>query len=183
MDKNKIQDKLKKLKALAERGVGGEKETAEALYKKLIEKYELSEELIEEEEIDRHWFRYDDFVDNKLLCQIFYKVTGNRTYWVKTDKRRRLIGVDCTNFELDQILFYYQFYKKHLQSEIEVFISAFFNVNDLFPDESARCYDNSDDDDMPSIKDLDRLEKMLAFSKGINKKTPNLMLEDKDRSE
>lgn len=39
MTREQAADKLKKLKALAERGVGGEREGALKLYHKLLEKY------------------------------------------------------------------------------------------------------------------------------------------------
>ena len=39
---------LKKIKALAERGVGGERENAEALLARLMEKYDVSEEELSE---------------------------------------------------------------------------------------------------------------------------------------
>lgn len=38
MTREQAQEKLKKLKALAERGVGGEKETAMKLYRELMKK-------------------------------------------------------------------------------------------------------------------------------------------------
>lgn len=44
MTKEKAARKLKALKALAERGVGGEKETAKRLYEELKKKYEMPEE-------------------------------------------------------------------------------------------------------------------------------------------
>ena len=41
MTKEQAEKKLKALKVLAERGVGGERETAKRLYKKLKKKYEI----------------------------------------------------------------------------------------------------------------------------------------------
>ena len=49
MTKEQAEKKLKALKVLAERGVGGERETAKRLYKKLKKKYEIEEDLIKEE--------------------------------------------------------------------------------------------------------------------------------------
>ena len=42
---------LKKLKALSDRGVSGEKENATELLKKLMKKYGISEEEIQEDEV------------------------------------------------------------------------------------------------------------------------------------
>ena len=46
MQKDKMVEKLAKLKALVERGVGGEKETARRMYEELKEKYGISEETV-----------------------------------------------------------------------------------------------------------------------------------------
>lgn len=45
-DKEKIAAKLAKIKALAEHGVGGEKETALRMYEELKAKYEIKDEEI-----------------------------------------------------------------------------------------------------------------------------------------
>ena len=46
IQREKIAAKLKKIKALAERGVGGEKETAMRMYEDLKARYELEDEEI-----------------------------------------------------------------------------------------------------------------------------------------
>ncbi|MBO5386791.1 MAG: hypothetical protein J6A59_01425 [Lachnospiraceae bacterium] len=187
MDRDKIQEKLKKIKALAERGVGGEKESAIRLYNELLSKYEINEEEIFEEQLLKRWFRYSDDLDKKLLAQIFYKVTGDGQYYEKTDKRKRMIGIECTDFELNEILFYYRFYSEHMKNELDTFIRAFFNMNSLFPDSSARCYEKfraeHDLDSELSIEDLERLEKMFAMQKGMSRKTPTIQIEDKNKLE
>ena len=43
-EREELLKRLERVKALAERGVGGEKENAEALLKRLMEKYEISDE-------------------------------------------------------------------------------------------------------------------------------------------
>lgn len=48
MTQEQAKKKLKALKALAEKGVGGEKEGARRLYEKLKEKYGISEEELQE---------------------------------------------------------------------------------------------------------------------------------------
>lgn len=179
MDKTKIQEKLKKIRALAERGIGGEKETAQRLYKQLLEKYDLTDADISEK-VEKRWVKYKDELSKKLAIQIFYKVTGSPSYFVRTDKRYKEIGVECTEFEYAEIMFYYNFYAEHFRDELNIFIRAFFNMNNLFPDKSARCYseDKSDDREL-TPEELRRLEKMFAMQHGMERKTPNLMIEEK----
>lgn len=45
---------LKKIRALAERGVGGEADNAEEILRRLMEKYGVSEDELDEEERRRH---------------------------------------------------------------------------------------------------------------------------------
>ena len=52
MTKEQVTKKLKALKALAEQGVGGEKEDARRLYDKLKSKYGISEEELQEKPFD-----------------------------------------------------------------------------------------------------------------------------------
>lgn len=176
MENQRIQEKLKKIKELAERGIGGEKEGAKELYEKLLMKYGLSDSDIDDK-LEKRWFRFSDAVDKRLLVQLFYKVTGSRTYWSKKDKRVNLVGCECTEFECDEILFYYQFYKEHLQDELDIFLSAFMNKNNLYPDSNARVQE----DDVEYNDDIDfhKLAKIRAMEGGIDRKTPALQIEDK----
>ena len=180
---NNIQEKLKKIKALAERGVDGEKEQAQVLYDKLLAKYEISPETIDNtEEIKMIWFKYHGELEKKLLAQVFYKVTGSLEYWVKTDKRKHLLGVYCTEFEVDEILFYFRFYNEHFKNELDIFISAFMNKNNIFPDPSARCYAKTQEQikDKEDVLDLDRLDKMLRMQSGMDSKSPLIGIENKE---
>ena len=58
MDENKLEAKLLKIKALAERGEGGERESALRLYQKLLKKYDIDEEALQKDRLNKHWFTY-----------------------------------------------------------------------------------------------------------------------------
>lgn len=77
-EREKITEKLKKIKALAERGVGGERETAMKIYEDLKARYELEDEEIMQDEVTIHWFGYSNELEEELLKWIFYKVTGDK---------------------------------------------------------------------------------------------------------
>lgn len=171
MTNEQVKHKLKLIKALVDRGVGGEKEQALELYKKLLAKYEISEDEIISEKIKRVWMRYDDDIDKKLITRIFYYVTGSSTYFIKNDKRRRLVGIDCTEFEQDQIVFLYQFYRKHLDNELDIFMDAFIIKNNLFPDDTVRVKEDKHDNNKNF--DLARSLKIRMMAEGIDKKIPN----------
>lgn len=113
MTKEQAADKLKKLKALAERGVGGERESALKLYHKLLEKYQIDEGEILEERVTLHWFGYKTELEEDLLKQIFYKVTGSTSYHHYTGNysRRKKRGCNCTEIEAVEIKMLFDFYR------------------------------------------------------------------------
>lgn len=121
IQRDKIAAKLKKIKALAERGVGGEKETAMRMYEDLKARYELEDEEIMLDAVTLHWFGYADELEERVLRWIFYKVTGDASYHIYTGKysRRKKRGCDCTEIEAAEITLLYNFYKEELKRELE----------------------------------------------------------------
>lgn len=69
-------DRLKKLRALALRGVGGEKEQAQAILDKLIKKYDVSFDELDEDAVNEYIFEYHGKEQERLLLQTFAKVTN-----------------------------------------------------------------------------------------------------------
>ena len=76
-EREELLRRLERVKALAERGVGGEKENAEALLNRLMAKYGISEEDIEDTAERDYFIRYHNFWERKLIVQIAYKHLGN----------------------------------------------------------------------------------------------------------
>ena len=54
-ERERLIDKLMKTKALAERGVGGERENAERILTAMLQKYGISLDDLESEEETTHW--------------------------------------------------------------------------------------------------------------------------------
>lgn len=181
-NKDKIIEKLRKIKELAERGVGGEKQTAMEMYDKLLEKYNLHCYDIEEEETHRHWFKYDGTAEKFLIMYVGYKVTGSPVYYIKTDPQLHMVGFELTDFEKDEFHFYFRFYVEHLRKEEELFAKAFCIKNMIFPDETARLYGKDDDDDerKPSeMSEKDRF-KMSQYAQSIDFNSPHIGIEIKE---
>lgn len=62
---------LKKLKALADNGVGGERENAQAMLDKLLAKYDISAEALSDDEVSDHGFTYhSDFERSFFLNSV-----------------------------------------------------------------------------------------------------------------
>lgn len=84
MDEKTMQ-RIKKLQALAERGVGGEKDTAEKMLQRMMEKNGIqSLNELQSEEYEYTLFSYNGKHERKLLAQCIYKVmtaAGDRKYY------------------------------------------------------------------------------------------------------
>lgn len=168
MTKEQKIEKLKKIKALAERGIGGEKTGAIELYEKLLKKYEMADnEISADENIEIRWFKYKNDLEAKLLIQIFYKVTGSSEYWYKKDKRRHLKGVECTEIEAEEINFYFEIYKEELSQQLAMFVEAFIRKNDIYPDKTTRVQESHNINILPSEEELERDIRIDQIASGI----------------
>ena len=167
MDREQAAEKLKKIKALAERGVGGEKETAMRMYRELMEKYQIEEAELLEDYVSLHWFGYKTELEEDLLTQIFYKVTGSCSYHHYTGSYKR------TELEAVEIKLLFDFYKEELKRELEAFMMAFRYGNNLFPDKTARCYKEYDGPDIErSDEERRMMKKAGAYSMFMDKNRP-----------
>lgn len=172
----KVLEKLGKIKALAERGVGGEKETAKRMYVELCAKYGISEDETESalNEVERRFFRYKTELERSLLIQIFYKVTGDTKSYVyaKPHRNRKEIGCDCTPLEAAEIDLLFEFYRKAMKEELEVFMMAFKQQNRLFPDKTARCYEEIKEPPEMSEEDERKYKKAAFMRMPMEFRTP-----------
>lgn len=73
-EREELLQRLERVKALAERGVGGEKENAEALLNRLMAKYGISEEDIEDTAERDYFIRYHNFWERKLIVQVLHRL-------------------------------------------------------------------------------------------------------------
>lgn len=59
---------LQKIKALADRGVEGERESAQAILSRLMEQYGISEAELEEDRRETAWFAYSQEIERRRGC-------------------------------------------------------------------------------------------------------------------
>lgn len=188
IQREKVLEKLGKIKALAERGVGGEKETALRMYEELKRKYDISPDEAEEalNKLEKRWFSYSTELEEQLLLQIFYKVTGDPQHYVYTGQysRRKKRGVMCTELEAAEIQLLFSFYREQMKEELEAFMIAFKNRNDLYPDETARAYKEYDGPQREMTEEEKRKYKKAAFMADFmdKKQPPRAAIEDKEEA-
>ena len=169
------QERLKKLQALALRGVGGEKEQAEALLAKLSKKYGVSIDELDEEVEREYRFKYSGKAEEKLLMQIVYKVTNESgrmfeyKYTASGRTCRNTLGAMCTEAQKIEIEFLFDFYKRLYEKEVKALLGAFIQKHELFGQlkegEKAR-----------EISDEER-KKLFAMMNGLSDESPRLQIE------
>ena len=179
MDEKK-KELLKKLQALAERGVGGEKETAERKLKELIEKYGIEEEDLNEDKIIDFDFKYHSEWEKNLLRQLFYKMFGKeyreKSYIPRYGKgSRTTYCIRCTKAECLQLRVEYEFYSELFKEELDLFLSAFIQKHNLFSlrsDDIPTGYE-------PTAEDRERYARMRQMINGMQNKDFNPMIEER----
>lgn len=158
---------LKKIRALAERGVGGEADNAEEILRRLMEKYGVSEDELDEVERRRHDFEYHGKEQETLLRQVVYKVTGgyayNLVYRASGRRVKTRLGADCTAAEKVEIEFLFDFYTRLWERERAAFLSAFIQKHRIF---AIR------DDIEPQEVSREELLKMQALMLGMSDESP-----------
>lgn len=173
MDEKTI-ERIKKLQALAERGVGGEKTTAETMLNKMLEKHGIqSLDELETEECEYTLFSYKGKHEIKLLKQCIYKVltaAGDKTCY-KSKGTRQKIGIYCTKAQKIEIELEFEFYKRVFYEELTTFMNAFIQAQCIFPPDAPKGnIDEMDEKDM----------KMALMASGIDKRERILMIGEED---
>lgn len=118
-ERERLLEKLTAVKALADRGVAGEKEAAEKRLQYMMQKYGITESDLEDSGVRLYWIRYKTEYERKLLYQLAYKYTGSGhahgcvgTY---TGRSRKKVGIDCTPAQYIEIEADFEFYRAALE--------------------------------------------------------------------
>lgn len=129
-----LEAKLKKLLALAERGVGGEKDTAARMLAKLLEKHGLSLDDLTGEAASLYWFPVRGDYEKRLFCQILAMVTNDRTPETYTEKSARgKVGIMVNPGQAIEFDLHFNVLRKALAENLDIAFSAFVQANRIFP--------------------------------------------------
>jgi hypothetical protein len=165
---------LKKLKALADRGVGGERDSAQKLLEKLMVKYHVQEADLSDEQLEDYDFHYHNKYEKSLLVQTISKFAhGRKVFRYTCGKGSRTIRiVRCTKAEALQIQIAYDFYVELWNEELDVFLEAFIRKHDIL--------DSSPGANQVEISE-EHLERLAAMMAGLQDRPLNKMLESGER--
>lgn len=173
----RLQNRIKKLQALAERGIGGEKIGAKAKLEELMKKYDISLADVEEDEVNYYVFSCLKKYLKRLLQQCILRVLDDvDTPIYKPYRRQNAIGVYCTAAQRLEILLDFEFYTNLFESELDLFMTAFIRKQDLYPS-NVKCVTVSEYD--ISAEEYKHLLKLEAYMFNISKRSRALGIERK----
>jgi len=157
----------RKLHALAQRGVGGEKANAEQLLAKLLTDTGLTLEDIER--TDRELvFLKSTKAQQWLMVQCVYLVLGSKANPCGVINKRYWVCVEATNAEHLEILAAFDVYWNLYLEELEVFKLAFLSRNRVWSQDD----DSSSSNKKPMTPERERmLRKAAIMASSIDKVT------------
>lgn len=167
---------LQKLKALAERGVGGEREGAERKLKQLMAKYGVDQLELEGDQVSRYEIKYRGEFEHRLLSQIVYRARNDKEgqYGRRYGKgSKSILIVECTKAQEIQIRIEFEFYRDLLKEEQELLFEAFIQKHRIFGDSSG------EEQELPTPEEMERLERMWAMMASLQEKSFTPLLESR----
>lgn len=173
-------ERLKKIRALALEGVGGEKEQAQALLDKLTEKYNVSFDEIDEETINNYEFEYHGKEQKQLLRQTIYKITNDSgstfslRYLHSGRKCKTKLSAKCTATQKAEIEFLFDFYKRLWEKERQALLLAFIQKH--------RIFGQLKDGEEPTELTDEETEKILALMRGLSNESPQKQIDEHSKN-
>lgn len=153
---------MKKLRELAERGVGGEREGARQKMEELMKKYNIEEADLSDDIEEDFEFKYSNDQEFKLLSQTFYKVIWkdyiHKAYRYTRGKGQKTIrGIRCTKQQGIQIAIEYEFYCQQWKKEQEFLLSAFIQKHNIFMMDEDKQINGEEEKEKMSRKEALRM--------------------------
>ena len=174
-DFDSLKDKLKKLKALAERGCGGESGNARRLLERLCAANGIDLGLLDDETKKRryrfHVGRSQIFLT--LFTQCYCKVTDSSKMSYRQESRSE-ISLELTQVDYAELKGLYAWHKANFEKELEdinrALILSYCKKHRLHPAELSNAESLSDED-------IKTLRKAVGMEKFLNDKTYQPLLE------
>ena len=159
-----IQNKIWKLKALADRGEGGEAENAKELLLSLLHNYNLTLLDLAQEPKVRHEIIWDSLIQKKLIVQICAMLEMDHWGYAhnKRGARAKTIILEDSATKIELFKLNYEALYEDLQASIDAAYLAFIHVNQIFPPKKEGAQQPQ--------KPLTEIEKKAIGMMGIMKK-------------
>jgi len=116
---DKVKEKIAKVYELVKRGIAGERQSAEKMLKKLLEKYNISEAELNSIDEKKYYFKYASNLDEWLLMQLtkyFFKEKEYKLYRVK-NRGVKEIAIQMPYLDWVTLDSAYGYFKPHLNQQ------------------------------------------------------------------
>lgn len=156
-----IVEKLKKIEALANSGIDGERENAKRMLDALCAKHGVTVDELVEPTLSWYRFRPKDHVDEMLLCHVVGFVCQTRRIKMrKAGKARHLELTRAQALDVEEAI---RHYRKVWRENLTDYMAAFIHAHRLYAprDEGAEPPEIS-------AEDIMRAEKLIKMSRGIS---------------
>lgn len=168
--------KIRKLQALAERGVGGEATNAKILLSALCEKYGIDESKLDEEE--KQWYEFEMRTSvQKLFLQLYVSVYGTTERYLKEVElwkrgRKKIVKCKFTRAEYIEFSQMWEWHRKNYLAERkcmrELFQIAYYDKFKMYASETCDEYEaqrsKKKDNDL-TMEDILAINMMAAACK------------------
>lgn len=168
--------KIRKLQALAERGVGGEATNAKILLSALCEKYGIDESKLDEEE--KQWYEFEMRTSvQKLFLQLYVSIYGTTERYLQEVElwkrgRKKIVKCKFTRAEYIEFSQLWEWHRKNYLAERkrmrELFKIAYFDKFKMYASETCDEYEaqrsKKKDDDF-TFEDILAINMMAAACK------------------
>ena len=167
---SEIKRKLKKILALAETGVDGEKLLAKEKLTQLLLDYDLTLEDLQQEKRENRTFKG---ITTKKILMLFVYICGkvknvSSVSYYKINRKECII--ECTEAEEKEIKNLFKWHKKNMQEEFEKLFDDFFlaycSKHHLY---SEQKNDEDSEDEEPI--DIERLMRIMSLKNNLSDKT------------
>lgn len=159
-DLEKIKELLKKVQALAERGIEGEKENAKEKLKILLAKYNVSlSEIIKNRKTKREFSLKNTGDCAEILLHCILDTEPKAKVWITPSLRKTTVWLNPQQFIT--VTEKFKYYWKLYETQKKQFLHAFLVKNNLGIDLNVDCSDTMTE------QEIDELRKMIsAVEKG-----------------
>lgn len=168
--------KIRKLQALAERGVGGEATNAKILLSALCEKYGIDESKLDEEE--KQWYEFEMRTSvQKLFLQLYVSVYGTTERYLKEVElwkrgRKKIVKCKFTRAEYIEFSQMWEWHRKNYLAERKrmrgLFQIAYYDKFKMYASETCDEYEaqrsKKKDNDL-TMEDILAINMMAAACK------------------
>jgi hypothetical protein len=128
-----ITKKIKKIHQLSERGIDGEAKAAKALLEKMLSKYGLTMDDLNQTELKQKWFRFRNPYERQLILQCASKVKDDPNLNIQTSiNHPDKVFISMNEWQYKEMLSLLKEHKEALNKKMEALFDAYLNKHDLF---------------------------------------------------